>query len=365
MSNRQSAYEIGSLVRLRGREWVVLPSSDENLLALKPLTGQEEEGCSIHLDIEGKNLEGATFALPEPDKAGDFLGGKLLRNAARLSLRSGAGPFRSLGKLSVRPRPYQFVPLVMALRLDPVRLLIADDVGVGKTIEGALIAKELLERGEAHRLCVLCPPHLCDQWQAELASKFNIHAHIVRTGTHARLERNTPRHLSIFQYYPYLVASIDFVKSVRHRALFLQHCPDLVIVDEAHTATKPGKRSSVKRQQRHELVAKVAEDASRHLLLLTATPHSGVQESFQSLLGLLDKRFGRMDTASLQEKDRRTLAKHFVQRTRPDVLKWMGVDTQFPVRIEPFEVTYSLSKEYKDLFSDVVTFTERQSKHQA
>ena len=66
-----------------------------------------------------------------------------MRNAARLSLRSGAAPFHSLGRVSVRPRPYQFVPLIMALRLDPVRMLIADDVGVGKTIEAGLIAREL------------------------------------------------------------------------------------------------------------------------------------------------------------------------------------------------------------------------------
>ena len=76
-----------------------------------------------------------------------------LFNAARLSLRSGATPFRSLGRISVTPRPYQFVPLIMALRLDPVRLLIADDVGVGKTIEAGMIARELLrDRGIAKRL---------------------------------------------------------------------------------------------------------------------------------------------------------------------------------------------------------------------
>src|SRR6185295_9091715 len=106
--------------------------------------------------------------------------------------RSGAGPFRSLGRISVRPRPFQIVPLLMALRLDPVRLLIADDVGIGKTIEAGLIARELLDRGDALRLCVLCPPHLCDQWQRELAEKFAIDAVVVRAGTLAQLERGLP-----------------------------------------------------------------------------------------------------------------------------------------------------------------------------
>ena len=98
---------------------------------------------------------------------------RLLLESARLLLRDGAAPFRSLGHLSVRPRPYQFVPLVMALRQPTVRLLIADDVGVDKTIEAALIARELLDRGAAHRPAVLCPPYLCEQWQAELQGEMD------------------------------------------------------------------------------------------------------------------------------------------------------------------------------------------------
>ena len=175
----------------------------------------------------------------------DIVAGKLLRDAARLSLRSGAGPFRSLGRLSVRPRPYQFVPLIMALRLESARNIIADDVGVGKTIEAGLIASELLARGDARRLCVICPPHLCDQWQHELADKFHIQAEIVRTSTVARLERSIPRGgISLDQYYPNLIISIDFAKSDRRKAFLLQHCPDLVIVDEVHTAADPGYQGS-------------------------------------------------------------------------------------------------------------------------
>jgi SNF2 family DNA or RNA helicase len=114
---------------------------------------------------------------------------------------------------SARPRPYQFVPLIMALKLDTVRMLIADDVGVGKTIEAALIARELLDRGDAQGLCVLCPPHLCDQWQEELETKFHIHAKVVRTSTLARLERDLPPHEpSVYRHYKHLVVSMDFVK---------------------------------------------------------------------------------------------------------------------------------------------------------
>jgi SNF2-related domain len=189
-----SIHSVGSLVQVRGRDWVVVPSDEpDQIIQLRPLSGSEDESVGIHRMLEGAEVKAAVFPDPAPDHAGDYVAGKLLRNAARLSLRSAAGPFRSLGRISVRPRPYQFVPLIMALRLDAVRMLIADDVGVGKTIEAGLIAREMLDRGDAKRICVLCPPHLCDQWKRELEQKFHVNAVVVRTSTIARLERHIPR----------------------------------------------------------------------------------------------------------------------------------------------------------------------------
>jgi superfamily II DNA or RNA helicase len=350
-------FPVGSLVRIRERDWVVLPSDDTDIVCLRPLSGSESEICGIHREIEGHALKHAEFAPPKPEQAGDFIAGKLLRNAARLGLRNGAGPFRSLGRLSVRPRPYQFVPLIMALKLDFVRMLIADDVGIGKTIEAAMIARELLDRGDAQGLCVICPPHLCDQWQEELETKFHIHAKVIRTSTLARLERDLPRRdLSVYKYYKHLVVSIDFVKRDSRRAAFLSDCPDFVIVDEAHTATEPGGVGSREQQQRHQLVHEVAKDRSRHILLLTATPHSGIEGSFRSLLGLLNDRFENIDMQQLNEQQRRVLARHFVQRTRADVLAaWPG-EVRFPKR-DAIEDTYKLTGEHQQLFEDVLDFT--------
>ena len=113
-------------------------------------------------------------------------------------------------------------------------MLIADDVGVGKTIEALLVTRELYDRGEIRRLCVLCPPYLCEQWQKELSEKFNIEAVVIRSGTVNQLERRKAGTESIYQHYPVQVASIDFLKSDRNKHLFLLDCPDLVIVDEAH-----------------------------------------------------------------------------------------------------------------------------------
>lgn len=356
VDNMAKVFFPGSIVSVRNREWIVLPSSDPDVLQLRPLSGSEREAIGIYLPLKLEKISPATFPLPDVKRsAGDLSSAMLLWDAVRLNLRSGAGPFRSMGRISVRPRPYQFVPLIMALRLNPIRMLIADDVGVGKTIEAGLIARELLDRGEIRRLAVLTPPYLCDQWQKELAEKFNINAVIVGSGTIARLEREMPRRdISVFGYYPYMVVSIDFAKSPKRRAVFETDCPEFVIVDEAHGASRPAGRSK-SQQQRYQLLSRIAAKPDRHLLLLTATPHSGVEESFQSLLGLLKPEFEKWDFQRLSDSKRRKLATHFVQRRRKDVEEWLGTETPFPQRISS-EQTYTLDPAYKKLFEDVYAF---------
>jgi SNF2 family DNA or RNA helicase len=172
----------------------------------------------------------------------------------------------------------------MALKMDVIRLLIADDVGIGKTIEGGLIARELLDRGEISRIAVLCPPHLCDQWQEELASKFGIQTEIVRTGTAGRLERGLPQGQSIFEVYPFTVISLDYIKSDRRRAEFLRACPEFVIIEEAHASVGTGAES---KNQRLTVLRGLAERTDRHMVFLTATPHSGDETAFHNLLALL------------------------------------------------------------------------------
>lgn len=347
---------VGALVTARGREWVVLPESrpDENLLVLRPLGGTEDEKTGIYVGPgpDGKPFEDvqpAVFQLPNPDAdLGNNLSCALLRDAVRLGFRSGAGPFRSLARLGVEPRPYQLVPLLMALKLDPVRLLIADDVGIGKTVEACLIARELLDRAEIRRLTVLCPPHLAEQWQRALRDQFHIDAELVLSGTAARLERTCHQTQSLFEKYPFTVVSTDYIKQDRRRLAFLRTCPELVIVDEAHTCSAGGRGAS---QRRHELLQELVQDARRNMVLVSATPHSGNEETFRSLLTLLDAAFSDLPeelSGEPNRKHREALARHLVQRRRGDLKAYLGTDTVFPERVTIDEV-YSFHPEYKQL----------------
>ena len=353
MSN-QGNFSVGSLVKARGREWVVLPESQDDLLVLRPLGGSDDEITGIYLPLE--SVSSATFDLPDPTQVGDYRSARLLRDAIRLGFRSSAGPFRSFARIGFEPRPYQLVPLLMALKLDPVRLLIADDVGIGKTIEAGLIARELLDRGEIERLAVLCPPPLAEQWQGELREKFHIEAELVLPSTAVRLERNLGLGESLFERHPFVIVSMDYIKTDRRREEFKRACPEFVIVDEAHTCAYGAERSG--RHQRFELVSGLAQNPNRHIVLVTATPHSGKEEAFRSLLAFLDKDFENLPddlTGEANLKHRKRLAQHFLQRRRGDIQSYLHAETPFPKR-EDREDTYKLSPDYKRLFERVLDY---------
>lgn len=228
----------------------------------------------------------------------------------------------------------------MSLRLQVPRLLIADDVGIGKTIEAGLILREFMDRGEVDAFSVLCPPHLVDQWIIELKDRFGIDAVAVTSGTAVRLEKNLPLAQTLFDAYPYTVVSLDYIKAEKRREGFARACPDFVIVDEAHACvgTHKGK------QQRFELLQGLAKDADRRIIMLTATPHSGDEEAFARLLSLIDQDFATLDFDSGRYRER--LARHFVQRRRVDLVEgdWHE-DRSFP-KHETTEHAYRLSPEH-------------------
>jgi superfamily II DNA or RNA helicase len=340
----------GDLVFARGREWVALPSSDEETLCLRPLSGAEADVQVIHPALEREPVRPAHFSAPKIEEVATQEGARLLSDALRLSLRRGAGPFRSAARLGFEPRAYQLVPLLMALRLPIIRLLIADDVGIGKTIEGGLILRELIDRGEADRFAVLCPPHLVEQWTDELKLKFDLDAVAVTAASASRLERDLPASQTLFDAYPYAVVSLDYIKADRRRESFARACPALVVVDEAHACVGTHQN----RQQRFELLKRLAHDRERHLVLLTATPHSGDEAAFERLLSLLDAEFiaGALDS----DAGRARLARHYVQRRRIDIVArdW-GEDRVFP-RHETTERPYKFTSEHQSFHDAVLDY---------
>ncbi|MGY1825969.1 helicase-related protein [Blastococcus sp. SYSU DS0541] len=346
---------VGSLVRARGREWVVLPGTTPEFLLLQPLGGGAEDVVGVFPD---EGVEPATFPPPSPADLGDSASTGLLRTALRVGFSSSAGPFRSLAGISVSPRSYQYVPLLMALRQDTVRLLIADDVGIGKTVEAGLIAAELLAQGTVRRLAVLCSPALAEQWQRELHDKFGIDAALVLTSTVRNLERGLMLNESLFDRYPHVVISTDFIKSDRRRHEFLLRCPELVIVDEAHTCVTSSGAGQRGQHQRYELLQALAADADRHLVLATATPHSGDEAAFADLIGLCNPELRTADLTT--ERGRALLARHFVQRRRADIRHYLDEDTPFPKDRLTLDVPYTLGPAYRDLFDDVLAYAREQ-----
>lgn len=338
----------GDLVYARGREWVALPSPEDGWLCLRPLSGAEADVQLLHPELEREKPRPARFELPELKPLATQSAAQLLSEALRLSLRRGAGPFRSAARLSFEPRAYQLVPLMMALRLPIVRLLIADDVGIGKTIEAGLVLRELIDRGEVDKFSVLCPPHLVDQWTGELKRMFDVDAVAVTSSSAARLERGLPQHLTLFDAHPHTVVSLDYIKADKRRDSFARACPSFVIVDEAHTCV--GAHQG--RQQRFELLNQLSRNADRHMVLLTATPHSGDQEAFARLLGLIDPAFS--GESFDDERMRIRLARHYVQRRRIDVTsrEWGGEERAFP-RHETTESPYRLNNSHS-AFQDAV-----------
>ena len=340
----------GDLVCARGREWVALPERRSGVLRLRPLMGNENDIVVLDPKLELTPVKSASFDLPTDAAKTEQSKAALLADALRMTLRRGAGPFRSAAHLSFEPRTYQLVPLLMALRLETPRLLIADDVGIGKTIEAGLILRELMDRGEVDEFAVLCPPHLVEQWTTELEDKFGVEAVAVTASSAARLERNLLVDQSLFDAYPHTVVSLDYIKADRRRETFARVCPDFVVVDEAHACvgTHKGK------QQRFELLKLLTGDSGRRLIMLTATPHSGDENAFGRLLSLIHTDFESMEFGEQRYRER--LARHYVQRRRIDLIEgdW-GEQRSFP-KHETAELPYNLSDKHISFHEDVLNY---------
>jgi len=324
----------GDIISLRNRLWRV-DTVDGNILTATCIDGDTAD--SHRFFIPREKISKGQIKPPNPDKIGDVATNRLLVQAFQYSMIHGTAPLTSLRTSAVIPTEYQLAPVIMALNQGArVRMLIADDVGLGKTIEAGLIATELKSRNLASRILIICPQNLREQWQDALRYFFRIDAKIF-SSVHLRgLEKNIPPGMNPWENYPYVITSIDYIKSERIRPFALSPDWDLVLIDEAHLAAKPhqsAEKESVS-MLRHSLAQDIAKKAN-HLLLLTATPHNGYTDTFASLLSMLD--CGIVSGPVHEPQINRTVAQdHVCQRRRKDVVDWFRAHASevnpFPTR---------------------------------
>ena len=173
--------------------------------------------------------------------------------------------------------PHQLEPAVAVLLGDGCRVLLADDVGLGKTIQACVIVAELRARGIADRVLILTPPGLRDQWQQELAERFHLDAAIADFRSVRRRAATLPPDVNPWTTWPVAIASVDYIKRPEVLRAALASLWDIVIVDEAHRVANDG--------DRRQAVAALTSRAG-YVVLLSATPHSGNSSAFQALCRL-------------------------------------------------------------------------------
>ena len=360
--------EQGQLVQVRSRPWVVdevkpstLPSSafkspTVSAQHLLTLSSVEDDGLGEELQVVWEIEPGARviekIALPDPssfdapEKLDAFLDAVRWGAASTADVKNIQSPFRS----GIEIEDYQLDPVVRAIQMPRVNLLIADDVGLGKTIEAGMVALELIIRHRARKILIVVPSALQVQWRDQMRDKFGLKFRIVDSSLMRDLRRRRGIHVNPWAHYPRLITSIDFLKRERPLRLFRETLPapgepiyprkyDLLIADEAHNCAPSGVGKYAADSLRTQALRELAPHFE-HKLFLTATPHNGYRESFSALLELLDnQRFSRGT-----EPDRKQLDAVMVRRLKSDpsfALNHLGL-RRFPPRIlEPIEVPYT------------------------
>lgn len=338
-----------------------LPTAAMELPLAKPqhlltLSSVEDDGMGEEVQVVWEIEPGAKIvervALPvptgfdSPDKLDAFLDAVRWGAASTADHKNIQSPFRS----GIEIEDYQLDPVVRAIQMPRVNLLIADDVGLGKTIEAGMVALELIIRHRARKILVVCPSALQIQWRDQMRDKFGLDFRIVDSSLMRDLRRRRGIHVNPWSHFPRLITSIDFLKRERPLRLFRETLPapgepiyprkyDLLIVDEAHNCAPSGVGKYAADSLRTQALRDLAPHFE-HKLFLTATPHNGYRESFSALLELLDnQRFSRGT-----EPDRKQLEAVMVRRLKSDpafAFNHLGI-RRFPPRVlEPIEVPYS------------------------
>ena len=359
--------ELGQLVHIRQRRYVVVDTELQsklppNVLSTKPLhhhhlitlSSVEDDGLGEDLQVIWEIEPGASTIektpLPQPvgfdtpQRLDTFLNAVRWGAASSADVKAIQAPFLS----GIDLEDYQLDPVARAIQMPRANLLIADDVGLGKTIEAGLVAQELIIRHRARRMLIVCPAALQVQWRDQMRDKFGLEFRIVDSELMKTLRRERGLHVNPWKHFPRLITSIDFLKRDRPLRLFREALPsdgepmyprrfDLLILDEAHNIAPSGQGKYATNSRRTEAIRYLAPHFE-HKLFLSATPHNGYRESFTALLELLDnQRFARG-----VEPDHKQLDAIMVRRLKTELPKRWDGSSRFSVRkITPLPVAYT------------------------
>jgi superfamily II DNA or RNA helicase len=322
----------GIIVNMRNRLWRV-DEYDGNEVVATPITGDSNDQRVFLADVE--NIKEERFERINAELPGDLSAQRLLLRAYQFDLIHGSAPFLSLHRSSVVPYNYQMVPLVLALEKPTTRMLIGDDVGLGKTIEAGLIISELIQRGKVKRVLFLTPANLKQQWKEALDYFFHIKATIIDSFSRKEFEKELPAGANPWQYFQFVIASVDYAKSPDIKQQIQEQQWDILLVDEIHLCARP--HSSInasKQQKRYELVKDLGKKIS-NLLFLTATPHNGYSDSFASILEIINPEIVVQSRSGEISFDKSKARYNVIQRNRKKLEAWyakQGKKSPFPER---------------------------------
>ena len=354
----------GQLVNVRGRLWVAsdivkssvtgkpgsLTSRPTHVVTLVSIDEDaDNEQIRVVWELErgavafdGHDLPDPNDGLDDPKRLDAFLDAVRWGAIASADKTVLQAPYRS----GIKLEDYQLDPVVRALEMPRVNLLIADDVGLGKTIEAGLVMQELMLRHRARTMLIVCPAGLTLQWRDEMRDKFGMEFRIVDAEMLRELYRSRGLYANPWNHYPRLIVSIDWLKRDRPLRKLREILPpvpkyprtfDLLVVDEVHTCA-PQIRSGGKYaidSQRTTAIRTLAPHCENRLFL-SATPHNGFTESWTALLDMLDdRRFIRGSTPDPEQ-----LEKIRIRRMKRDLPEtW---DRRFAARkTDAIEVEYS------------------------